>query len=226
MTIIGDIYTPAERARIQGAMSAVWGFAAVVGPAASAFLVETVHWSVVFWVNLPIGAVSLAMFALFLNERVERREHRIDYLGGALLIVGVGALMLALVQAADPRRRGDRGARRARRRRAGLAAGARAPGPRADAAAAGCGASACWRCATSAVSVASATYMAVSALLPTYVQGAMGYSAGVSGFVVGAASVSWMVASIVAGRLMVHTSYRLTVRDRRRHRWSPAARCC
>ncbi len=98
MTIIGDVYTPAERARIQGAMSAVWGFAAVVGPAASAFLVETVHWSVVFWVNLPIGAVSLAMFALFLNERVERREHRIDYLGGALLIVGVGALMLALVQ--------------------------------------------------------------------------------------------------------------------------------
>ena len=98
MTIIGDIYTPAERARIQGAMSAVWGFAAIVGPAASAFLVETVHWSVVFWVNLPVGAVSLTMFALFLNERVERREHRIDYLGGVLLIIGVGALMLALVQ--------------------------------------------------------------------------------------------------------------------------------
>ena len=57
------------------------------------------HWSVVFWVNLPIGAVSIAMFALFLNERVERREHRIDYLGGVLLIIGIGALMLALVQA-------------------------------------------------------------------------------------------------------------------------------
>ena len=114
MTIIGDVYTPAERARIQGAMSAVWGFAAVVGPAVSAFLVENVHWSVVFWVNLPIGAVSITMFALFLSERVERREHRIDYLGGALLIVGVGALMLALVQALTPRRRGDRGARRGR----------------------------------------------------------------------------------------------------------------
>ena len=99
MTIVGDIYTPTERARIQGGMSAVWGFAAVVGPALSALLVETVHWSVVFWVNLPVGIVSIAMFALFLNERVERREHRIDYLGGALLIVGVGALMLALVQA-------------------------------------------------------------------------------------------------------------------------------
>jgi MFS family permease len=98
-TIIGDIYAPTERARIQGASSAVWGFAAIVGPALSVFLVEHVHWSVVFWVNLPVGAISIAMFALFLDERVERREHRIDYLGGVLLIIGIGALMLALVQA-------------------------------------------------------------------------------------------------------------------------------
>src|SRR5579864_7205510 len=63
LTIIGDIYTPAERARIQGFSSAVWGFAAVVGPALSAFLVEYVHWSVVFWVNIPVGIVSIAMFA-------------------------------------------------------------------------------------------------------------------------------------------------------------------
>ena len=73
-TIIGDIYAPTERARIQGASSAVWGFAAIVGPALSAFLVEHVHWSVVFWVNLPVGAISIAMFALFLDERVERRD--------------------------------------------------------------------------------------------------------------------------------------------------------
>jgi MFS family permease len=56
----------------------------------------------------------------------------------------------------------------------------------------------------------SATYMAVSALLPTYVQGVMGYSPRISGFVVGAASVSWMFASIAAGRLMIRTSYRHT----------------
>ena len=176
MTIIGDIYTPAERARIQGAMSAVWGFAAVVGPAASAFLVENVHWSVVFWVNLPIGAVSLAMFALFLNEPVERREHRIDYLGGALLIVGVGALMLALVQATDPRRP------RRSRRSSLLGVGAlawllvherRVPEPMLPLG--------LWRQRVLALSNlggfgGSATYMAVSALLPTYVQGVMGYS--------------------------------------------------
>jgi EmrB/QacA subfamily drug resistance transporter len=209
MTIIGDVYTPAERARIQGAMSAVWGFAAIVGPAASAFLVESVHWSAVFWVNLPIGVVSIAMFALFLGERVERREHRIDYLGGALLIVGVGALMLALVQ--------------------GLTLGGTAI---VALVVVGVGALiwlvlherrtrepmlplGLWRQRVLALCNlggfgASAAYMAVSALLPIYVQGAMGYSAGVSGFVVGAASVSWMVASFVAGRLMVRTSYRLT----------------
>src|SRR5260370_16960632 len=71
----------------------------MVGAAIGVFLVEHVLWSVVFWINLPIGAVSIAMFALFLDEPVKRREHRIDYLGAALLIVGAGALMLALVQA-------------------------------------------------------------------------------------------------------------------------------
>jgi len=52
--------------------------------------------------------------------------------------------------------------------------------------------------------------MAVSVLLPIYVQGVMGGSPGVAGFVVGTASVSWMFASFVAGRLMIRTSYRLT----------------
>ena len=209
MTIIGDIYAPAERARIQGASSAVWGFAAVVGPALSAFLVETVHWSVVFWVNLPIGVVSIAMFAVFLSERVERREHRIDYLGGALLIVGIGALMLALVQALTLG-----SAAIAALVVVGVGALAwllvheqRVPEPMLPLG--------LWRQRVLALSNiggfgASATYMAVSALLPTYVQGVMGYSPRIAGFVVGAASVSWMFGSIAAGRLMIHTSYRLT----------------
>jgi EmrB/QacA subfamily drug resistance transporter len=209
VTIIGDIYAPAERARIQGASSAVWGFAAVIGPALSAFLVEYVHWSVVFWVNLPVGVISIAMFALFLHERVERREHRIDYLGGGLLVVGVGALMLALVEAMQLD---------------GLVIAALV--------ALGIGALASllihehrtaepmiplglWRRRVVALANlggfgAVATYMAVSVLLPTYVQGVMGRSPGVAGFVVGTASVSWMFASIAAGRLMIRTSYRVT----------------
>jgi EmrB/QacA subfamily drug resistance transporter len=209
VTIIGDIYTPAERARIQGASSAVWGFAAVIGPALSAFLVEYVHWSVVFWVNLPVGIISIAMFALFLHERVERREHRIDYLGGVLLVVGIGALMLALVQAMTL----DAPVIAAL---VALGAGAlawlfiheqRAVEPMIP--------FGLWRRRVLALGNlggfgAAATYMAVSALLPIYVQGVMGRSPGISGLVVGTASVSWMFASIAAGRLMIRTSYRLT----------------
>ena len=98
-TVIGDIYTPAERARVQGYLSSVFGVSAIIGPALGAFLVEHVHWALVFWVNLPIGAISIAMFAAYLPEQVERRRRHIDYLGAIMLIVGVGAPMLALVQA-------------------------------------------------------------------------------------------------------------------------------
>ena len=208
-TIVGDIYTPAERAKVQGAISSVFGVAAVIGPALGAFLVEHVHWSVVFWVNLPIGAISIVMFALFLDERIERREHRIDYLGGALMVVGIGALMLALVQ----------GVRLPTWQVAALvgfgvavlawlaAHEHRTPEPMLPLH--------LWRRRVLALSNfagfgASATYMAVSSLLPAYVQGVMGGSPSLAGFVVGAASVSWMFASITAGRLMVRTSYRLT----------------
>src|ERR1700693_2054879 len=74
ITIIGDIYTPQERAKVQGWTSSVFGLAAVVGPALGAYLVQHVHWSVVFWVNLPIGVLAIAMFAIFLPETVERRR--------------------------------------------------------------------------------------------------------------------------------------------------------
>jgi EmrB/QacA subfamily drug resistance transporter len=208
-TILGDIYTPAERARIQGASSAVFGFAAVVGPALSAFLVEHVHWSAVFWVNLPIGAVSIAMFALFLDERVERRQHRIDYLGVALLVVGVGALMLALVQATrfDTPLVVALALLGAATLTALFAVERRVAEPILPLR--------LWRQPVLALSNlggagGAATYMAVSALLPTYVQGVMGYSPRIAGIVIGAGSVSWMFASFVAGRLMIRTSYRLT----------------
>ena len=209
MTIIGDIYTPAERARVQGWTSAVFGLAAVVGPALGAFLVLHVHWSVVFWVNLPIGVLAMAMFAVFLPERIERREHRLDYFGGVVLVVGIGSLMLALVQA-------------------------RSLGLLRLLALAGLGGAALgllyrherrteepmlpltlWRRRVVALCNlggfgGSATAMAVSALLPTYVQGVMGGSPAMAGVVIAAQSVSWMFAAFAAGRLMIRTSYRLT----------------
>ena len=209
ITIIGDIYTPQERAKVQGWTSSVFGLAAVVGPALGAYLVQHVHWSVVFWVNLPIGVLAIAMFAIFLPETVERRQHRLDYPGGLMLIVGIGSLMLALVQARSlgPARVGLLIA-------LGIVVLAvlfvherRTPEPMLP--------FGLWRRRVVALCNlagfgASATMMAVSALLPTYVQGVMGKSPGVAGVVVAAQSVSWMFAAFAAGRLMIRTSYRLT----------------
>ena len=78
-TIVGDIYQPTERARIQGYISGVFGVAAIIGPMLGAFLVQHVTWSLVFWINLPIGAVTFLMFGLFLHERQTPRRHRVDY---------------------------------------------------------------------------------------------------------------------------------------------------
>ena len=98
-TILGDIYSPTERAHVQGLVSSVFGVAAVLGPLLGAFLVEQVSWQLVFWVNLPIGVAAIIMIATFLREPVERhRRHSIDYLGSLLLMVAITALMVVLVQ--------------------------------------------------------------------------------------------------------------------------------
>jgi len=207
-TIIGDVYRPIERAKIQGYISGVFGVAAVIGPMLGAFLVQHVSWSLVFWINLPIGAASLVMFGLFLHERQVPRRHHIDYLGSALMMFGAGSLMLALVEAGNS---------------AGL--------PTISAfAAAGFGALVVlaiherdaaepilplrlWRDRVIAVGsfsgfTAGIVMMSINGFLPLYVQGAMGRSPAAAGVALGAASVSWTFASLAAGRLMIRTSYR------------------
>jgi EmrB/QacA subfamily drug resistance transporter len=208
MTILGDIYTPAERARVQGLVSSVFGISAVVGPSLGAFLVEHTGWALVFWVNLPIGAAAITMIASFLREDITPRPHRIDWLGSLLMMLAISALMLALVQQAT------------------------LPGPlMAALLVAGAALLAVlavheratkepmlplelWRHRVIVVSslgggLAGAVMMGVSAFLPTYVQGAMGRGATTAGLVLGAMSVTWALASIYGGRLMVRTSYRL-----------------
>jgi Na+/melibiose symporter-like transporter len=147
------------------------------------------------------------MFALYLDERPAGHGARVDYRGAALLVLGAGALMLALVQAGS------------------------LPGPVLVALAAAGGAALAilvrheraaaapllpfrlWRDRVVVLGslgggTIGAVMMGVTAFLPTYVQGAMGRDAAVSGVILGAMSVSWTFASIAGGRLMVRTSYR------------------
>jgi len=209
MTVVGDIYTPRERARIQGFLSGVWGMSAVIGPVLGALFVSHLTWALVFWINLPVGAVSMLMLALFLREQRAPRRHRMDYAGAGLLSVGVAALMFALIQ----------GSALPPLWLAGLAATAacclgglvwqerRAPEPMVPLD--------LWRTRVITVGnlgalTSGALLMGVVSFLPTYVQGVMGRSALVAGFTLTVMSLGWPSASITGGRLMLRTSYRFT----------------
>jgi len=98
-TIVGDIFTMTERARIQGYISSVWGISSIIGPALGAFFVQYVRWSWIFWMNIPIGLLSVAGIWFFLGETVQKQEHEIDYIGSALIFISVSALMVVFIQA-------------------------------------------------------------------------------------------------------------------------------
>jgi len=101
LTILGDIFTLEERARIQGVFSAVWGAAALAGPALGAFLVSAFGWRSVFYVNLPLGAMGFAVLAWKYHDREKPHSTDLDLPGITLLAVASTAL-LALVSGLGP----------------------------------------------------------------------------------------------------------------------------
>ncbi|WP_339156613.1 MDR family MFS transporter [Actinomadura luteofluorescens] len=96
VAIVGDVVPPRERGRYQGLFGAVFGVASVCGPLLGGWFVDNLTWRWVFYINLPIGVVALAVIAAVLHATGERERHRIDYLG-TLLIVGwaVGLVLTA-----------------------------------------------------------------------------------------------------------------------------------
>jgi len=97
-TIIGDLYEPAERGRIQGYISSVWGISAIVGPALGGFFAQYWTWRGIFWLNVPIGIGAGLLIQRHLHERVERRRHQIDYAGALTLAISCSLLILALLE--------------------------------------------------------------------------------------------------------------------------------
>ena len=95
--VIGDVVSPRQRGRYIGYLAGVWGFASVVGPLVGGFIVDSLSWRWVFLINLPVGAAALAVASGVLRLPAPARRHRIDVEGAALLIGGVGCLMLAVV---------------------------------------------------------------------------------------------------------------------------------
>jgi EmrB/QacA subfamily drug resistance transporter len=97
MAIIGDIVSPRERGRYQGYFGAVFAFASVMGPLAGGLFTEHLSWRWVFYINMPIGVVALVVTSVVLRLPFRRSPHRIDYVGSALLVASVSALLLVTV---------------------------------------------------------------------------------------------------------------------------------
>ena len=209
-TIVGDLFTAAERARIQGWISSIWAFGAIIGPLLGAFLVAHTIWPMVFWVNVPIGGFAALLLMLTLREQVQPRRHRIDYIGSVLMMLATSILMFALIDAAKLELA----------LLVTLIATAvvllvlfvlherRAVEPMLPLS--------LWH--NPIIAGGNVTFFALGAVLmgstaflSLYVQGVMGRSAMVAGIALAAPSVCWVIGSVLGGRLMLYSSYRATV---------------
>ena len=91
--IIGEIFSPRERFRYQGYTGALFASSSIVGPLLGGYLTDAVSWRAIFYINLPLGAVALAVIATTMKIPFERRERPIDVMG-ALLLSGCVTLLL------------------------------------------------------------------------------------------------------------------------------------
>ena len=101
MAIVADIIAPRERGRYQGYIQMVFVLASVAGPLLGGFFADEASWRWVFYVNLPIGAVALAVITTQLDLPVRHERHRIDYLGAALLAGALTAILLVTTWGGD-----------------------------------------------------------------------------------------------------------------------------
>ncbi|MFL5625991.1 MAG: MDR family MFS transporter [Ktedonobacteraceae bacterium] len=103
IAIVGDLFTPRERARWQGVTGAVFGLSSIIGPLVGGWLTQYASWRWIFYVNLPLGIIAL-LTAIFLMPvlRSATRQGNIDYVGVALLIIGTVPLLLGFTWAGTP----------------------------------------------------------------------------------------------------------------------------
>jgi EmrB/QacA subfamily drug resistance transporter len=98
ITIVGDLYSVRERAKVQGYVASVWGIASVVGPTLGGVFSEYVSWRWIFFVNIPLCLLAAGMIARSFHERVRRGHPVIDYAGAALLAVGLALVILGALE--------------------------------------------------------------------------------------------------------------------------------
>ncbi|MDJ0387457.1 MDR family MFS transporter [Roseomonas sp. E05] len=199
ITVIGDLYSVQERAKIQGYLASVWGISSVMGPLAGGLIIQHLSWAWIFWINLPIGVLAAAGFLVFLRERVEQKQRSLDVSGAALFTVAVASLMVALTEAgADGGGTALTAAaicavsavlfvlqeRRAREPMMAFSLWSRRPIATANA----------------ATLLSGMTVIGLTTFLPMYVQGVLGQSALVAGFALTMMVLGWPVGATIAAK--------------------------
>jgi EmrB/QacA subfamily drug resistance transporter len=96
MIVIGDLFTGKQRARWQGVFGAVFSLASVIGPQVGGWLVDSINWRWVFYINLPVGVLAVILIAIGLKEERVKKRAKIDFAGIFTMMVGVVSLLLAL----------------------------------------------------------------------------------------------------------------------------------
>jgi EmrB/QacA subfamily drug resistance transporter len=212
MTIIGDIYSVAERARVQGYVASVWATSSIVGPTLGGIFVDFANWRWIFFVNVPLGAVAAWALIRRFHEQVERTRPKLDLAGAGLLTAGTSLLILGLLQGGVSWTwtsvpslvlLGSAGALLV----AFVLVERRAAEPVLPG----------WVFRRRLLNATNLAALAVGVMLiglvsyiPLYGQGVLGTSALVAGFAVAALTLGWPIAASVAGRIYLRIGFRAT----------------
>jgi EmrB/QacA subfamily drug resistance transporter len=94
--VIGELYSLAERPRMQAVFSGMWGVASITGPLIGGYITDALSWRWVFYINLPFGLLALAVIALAYPATRGRTPVRVDWLGALLLFAGISLMLIGL----------------------------------------------------------------------------------------------------------------------------------
>lgn len=212
-TIAGDIYTVAERAKAQGYLASVWGMSAVVGPAVGGVFADFASWRWIFWINVPLCALTAwVLLRNYREERPDRARPRVDWAGAITLATGAALLILGLLE-------GGQAWAWTSPTSIGIFAGgigllavfawieSRAPEPILP----------MWvytrrvLITTSGVSfLVGAVVLGLTSYVPAFVQGALGTTAVVAGFTLATMTIGWPIAASQSGRFYMRLGFRTT----------------
>ncbi len=211
-TILGDLYSVAERARVTGYLASVWGASSVIGPTLGGLFSEYASWRWIFFINIPLGALAVWLLLRGFHEKVTRSKHTIDYAGAGTLAAGFSLLILGLLEG------GEAWAWGSVTSVVVFAAGLlllvafalierRAPEPVLPG----------WVLSRRILAAGNLVSFAVGALLfglttyvPTFAQGVIGTGALTAGFALAALTLGWPIAAALSGRVYLKIGFRNT----------------